>query len=99
MNLNITIINGMMIKYPHDSQNYRAGFGRRGLGFEVNFCMLTNPLYWWISWFITMKVIELVHVSSKNWWEEVRDTDDAGISLVSNYSISFSNSILLNTEI
>ena len=36
LNINITVINDMMIKYPHDSQKYRTGFGRICLGFEVN---------------------------------------------------------------
>ena len=45
-----------------------------------------------------MKGVELVHISSKTWWEEVGDTDNAGISLVSNYSTSSTNNIMLNTE-
>ena len=86
MNLNIIIINSMMINYPHDIQNHRAGFGKRGTGFEVNFWRLTVPLSWWLSWFITKMGVELVNFSSKTWWEEFWATDNSGIRLVSNSS-------------
>ena len=99
VNINITIINCMMNKSPHDIWNHRTGFGRRGPGFEVRFWRLDVSLSWWISWFITMKSVELVHIYSKNWWEEVRATDDAGISLVSNYLTEFTNNILSNVGI
>ena len=80
-----------MIKSPCDSKNHRTGFGRRGPGFEVNYWRLAITLSWWINWFITTKGIGLVHIYSKNCREEVRATDDAGISLVSNYPKTFSN--------
>ena len=68
------------------------------MGFEVNFWRLDITLYWCISWFITIKDVELVQISSKTWWEEVRATDDAGIILVSNPSIEFENSHMSNAE-
>ena len=67
INLNITIIHGMMIKSPNDSRNHRNGFGGRGPLFEVNFLSLSVLLSWWIIWFITIKVVYLAHISSKNW--------------------------------
>ena len=45
-----------------------------------------------------MKGVQLVHISSKTFWEEVRSTDDTGISLVSNTSTAFANSLMLNLE-
>ena len=51
--------------------------------------MLVVALFWWLSWFITMKGVELVQIYSNNWWEEVRTTDDAGISLVCNSLTEF----------
>ena len=48
---------------------------------------------------ITIKGVELVHLSFKNCWEEVRATDYAGISLVSNSSVSFANNIISKAEI
>ena len=98
INLNINIINGIMIKYTHDGKNHRTSFGRRGIGFELICWKLSVPLSWWLSWFITIKVVELDHLSSKTWWEEVRAMYDSVISLVSNYSTSFVNSLLLNVE-
>ena len=89
----------MMIKSPFGSLNHRNGFGRRGPVFEVIWWRLDVTLYWWISWFITMEGVELVHLSSKTWWEEVRATDNTGINLVSNYSTEFINNILYYTEI
>ena len=67
VNYNITIINGMMIKCPHDSWNYRTVLGRRGPGFKVIFWRLYVTLSWWLVWLFTMKGIELIHLSSKNW--------------------------------
>ena len=99
VNLNIKIINYMMIKSPHGRWNHSTSFGRRVTVFEVNFWMLDVPLYWCISWFVTMKGVELVQISSNTWWEEVRTTDYASISLVSNSSTSFANSLLSNAEI
>ena len=96
--LNITIINGTMIKSPHDSWNYRTGFGRRGTGFEVICWRLDVPISWWISWLITTKGIELIHLSSKNWWEEVRAMDDAGIRLVTNTPTAFTNIFLSHAD-
>ena len=69
MNLNIIIINGMMIKSPRDSLNHRAGVGIRGYLFEFSFWRLDVPLYWWLSWFITTKGVELIRLYSKTWWE------------------------------
>ena len=86
MNLNITIINGTMIKSTHDNRKHRTRFERRCMVFEVNCYKLAIPLSWFISWFITMKGVELFNIYSKTWWEEVRSTDDAGIRIVSNSS-------------
>ena len=94
VNLNITIINGIMIKSPHDSWNNMTGLRRRVTRFEANFRSLAFPLSWYFSWFITMKDVELVHLSSGTWWDKVRATDDAGIRLVSNSSTAFTNSLL-----
>ena len=98
VNLNITIINGMMIKYPHYSWNHRDGFGRRRHGFEVSCWRFAVPLSWWISWFIAIKGVEMVHISSKNWRKEFMATDDAGIILMLNYSTEFTNNLLLKSE-
>ena len=46
-----------------------------------------------------MKGVELVHLSSKTCWEDVRYVDNPGISLVSNSSTAFSNNPLLEAEI
>ena len=97
-NFNIIIINGMIIKYPHDSWNHRAGVGRRGYGFEVRLWRLDVTLSWRFIWFFTMKGIETIHISFKTCWEEFRATDDAGISLVCNPSTSFENILLFHVE-
>ena len=97
-NLNIIIINGMVITSTHDRWNHRAGFGRRGTGFEVSFWILAVSLSWWLIWFFTMKGVELIHLYSTTQWEEFRATDDSGISLVSNPSIAFTNSLLSHME-
>ena len=89
MNLNITVTNVMMSKYTYYSKNHWTGFGRRGEVFEVNYWSLDVPLSWWISWFVTMKVVGLVSLSSKTGWEEFRSMDDASNILVSNYSTIF----------
>ena len=68
VNLNITIINGAMIKSPHGSWNHRAGFGRRGPGFEVIFWRLAVPLSWSFICFFTMKGVELIHLYSNTLW-------------------------------
>ena len=81
---NIIIISGMMIKSPHDSWNHRDSVRRRGHGFELSFWRLADPLSWWFIWFINMKGVELIHLSSKTWWEEFWTTYDASIRLVSN---------------
>ena len=99
VNLNIKIINYMMIKSPHDRWNHSTSFGRRATVFEVNFWMLYVPLYWCISWFVTMKGVELVQISSNTCWEEIRTTDYASTSLVSNSSTAFANSLLSNAGI
>ena len=70
INLNISIINRIMTKSPHDRQNHRIGFGRRGPVFEVSCCRLAVTLYWWISWSITTEGVELVHLYSKTGWEK-----------------------------
>ena len=85
VSLNITIINGMMIKSLRDSWKHRTCFGSRGYVFEVIFWRLAVPLYWWLSWFLTMKGVEFINLSSKTWWEKFRATDDTDISLVSNH--------------
>ena len=58
------------------------------------FWRLDVTLSWWISWFITMKGVEMIHIFSKTWWEGLWATDDAGISLVFNTSTSFANTLL-----
>ena len=82
LNLNITIINDMMIKSPHDSWKHRTGFGRRCPLLEASCWRLAVTLYWGIRWFVTMDGIALIHLFSQTLFEEVRATDDAGISLV-----------------
>ena len=72
---NIIIINGMIIKSPHDSLNYSNGFGRRGFGFELICWRLDVPHSCCISWLIKMKGVELVHISSNTLFEEVRAPD------------------------
>ena len=99
MNLKITIISDMMIKYPHDSWNHRTGFGRRGPGFEAIFWRFSVPLFWWIGWFTVTKGIELVNLYSKTCREELMSVNNSDIILVSNYSISFANNCLSNAGI
>ena len=99
VNLNITIINGMMINYPHDSWNHRVGFGGRGPGFELSCLSLAVPLSWWFIWFITMKCIKLINLYPKTWWEGFWTTDDACIRFVSNYSTAFTNTLLSRADI
>ena len=89
----------MLIKSPHDSLNQRDGVGRRGPVFEASCWRYAVPLSWWFIWLITMEVIELIHLSSKTWWEEFWTMDDAGISFVSNYSRSIKNTLLSFAEI
>ena len=98
-NFNINIINGMMIKFPHDIWNHRVGSGRRGTGFEVSFRRLAVPLSWWLLWFVTMEGIALIHLSPKTWWEEFWITDYAFISFISNSSTAFTNNFLSHAEI
>ena len=68
VNFNITIINGMMIKSTCDIWNHRASVGRKGPGFEVSCCRLAVTIYWWFIFF-TMKEVEIINLSFKNWWE------------------------------
>ena len=68
VNLNITTLNGMFIKSPHDSWNHRTIFCRRVPGFEVRFWRLSVPLSWWLIWSFTMKGVELIHLYSKTCW-------------------------------
>ena len=98
VNLNITITNGIMINYPHDRWNHRTGFGKIGPGLEMICWRFSVPIYWWLGWFFTINVIELVCLYYKTWWEEVMDTYNAGISLVSNSSTALSNNLLSNVE-
>ena len=98
VNLNITIINFMMIKYPHDSWNHRADIGRGGSGFEVSCCRLGVTLSWWFIWFFAVKGVELINLSYKTWWEEFMSMDDAGISLITNTSAEFANTLLSPVE-
>ena len=99
VNLKTTIINGMMINFPHDSWNHRYGVVRIGPRFEVSCWMLADTLSWWFIWFITMKVVGLIRISYKIWWEVFWTTDNAGISLESNYSTALSNILLSCAEI
>ena len=57
-----------------------------------------STISWWFIWFINMKGVEVIHLSSKTWWEEFWTTDDAGISFVSNYSTEFANTLLSHVE-
>ena len=88
----------MLIDYPHDSQKHRTVFGRRGPVFEVNLWKWDAPLSWWISWLITMKGIELVHLYSNNGREEFRSMYDAFMRIMSNYFKEFTDNLLLNVE-
>ena len=72
--------------------------GRIGTGFEVSCWRLAVTLSWLISWFITMKGVELIHRSYKTYWEEFMAADDAGIILVSNYFAEFSNTLLYHAK-
>ena len=98
VNFNITIINGMMIKSSRDSWNHRAGFGRKGYGFEVSCWMFSSQLSWRLIWFFTITFVEIIRLSYQTWWEGFWATDDAGISPVSNSSTAFSNTLLSRTE-
>ena len=95
---NITIIYGIMIKFPRDSWNHRFFNGSRGPLFEVIYRRFAVTFYWWLFCFVTMKCIELIHVSLKNWWEGFLTTDDACISFLYNSSTSFTNTILYHAE-
>ena len=98
VNLNITIINDMTIKSPHDSWNHRASVRNRGPGFEVICWRLAVPLSWGFIWLFTIKGVELIHLSYKTWWEEFRAIEDEGISLVYNPSTVFAINHLYNAE-
>ena len=98
VNLNITIINGTMIKSHCDSWNPITGFGGRGPGFEVSFLRLDVLLSWCLSCLITMMGVESVHIYSKTWWGQFRVMDDAGIILVSDSSTELSNTLLSHAE-
>ena len=58
--VNITIINGMMLKYPHGIQNHSSGLGGRDTVSKVKLCRLAIPIYLWLGFFINMKCVELV---------------------------------------
>ena len=45
---------------------HRTGFEMKGPGFEVRCWMLAVPLYWYISWFVTMKGFEVIHLYYNN---------------------------------
>ena len=47
---------------------------------------------------MTMKCIELIHLSPKTWREEFWNMDDAGISHVSNSSTAFTHTHLSRAE-
>ena len=94
VNFHITIINGMIIKSPHDSLNHRDGVVRIVPGFEVSCCRLVAPLSWWFIWFMSMKAVELINIYYNTWWEEFFTTYDVGISFVSNSSTAFVNTLL-----
>ena len=57
VNLNITIINGIIIKSHTDIWNRSTGFGRIGTGFEVRFLSFAVPLSCWLIYFVTMKLV------------------------------------------
>ena len=99
VNLKTTIINGIIIKSTHDIWNHKTGFWRKNTGFEVSCWRLALPISWWISWFITMKGVEYIHLSSKTRWEEFRATDDSVIILVYNPSTAFTNNLLYHAKI
>ena len=46
-----------------------------------------------------MNDVEMIHLSSETWWVEFRFTDDVGISLVSNPSTVFSDTLLSHADI
>ena len=98
VNLNITIINGTMIKSPRDSLNHRTVLGSRHPGFGVSWRRLDVPLSWWIIWFITTKGVEFINISSKICEEEFRATYDAGTRVFPNPSTAFSNTCLYHAE-
>ena len=62
VNLNITIINGMMIKYHHDSWNHTTGFVSKGTVFEGIWRRLDVTLSCCLSLLITTKVVEFIHI-------------------------------------
>ena len=99
VNLNINIINVIIIESPHDSWKHRNVFGRRGPGFRVRYWRFNVTLSWWLIWFITMKGVGFIHISSNNRWEEFRSTHDSWIVLVSNTSTEFTNNLLSHSEI
>ena len=99
LNPNITIINGMVIESSHNIRNHRTGFVRRSTWFEVNFWRLAVTISWWLSCLITMKCVELVHISHKYGWEEVRFMGNVCISLLSNFYTASANMFVENTEI
>ena len=74
------------------------GVERRGPVFELSYWSLSVTLSWRLIWFFTTKGVEMIHLSSKSWWEEFRATDDSGIILVSNPSTEFANTILSHVE-
>ena len=88
----------MPIKPPQDIQKQSNCFVRRVPGFEVNCRKLAIPLSWWLSWFITMKGIELINLYSKTVWNYFRSADDSGIIIVSNYSTETTNNLLSNVD-
>ena len=94
INFNITIIKGTVIESTHDSLNHRTGIGKRGAGFEFNWWRLYVPISWCLRWFITIECIELVNIFPKTGWKEVTITNDARVSLISNYSTVFANIFL-----
>ena len=99
VNLYIHIINCMIINSHHDIWNHRTGIWIRGKGFKVNWCSLVVPLAWWFIWFVTMKLIELIHISPKNEWGHFIITNYAWVILVSKYSTESTDSILHNMDI
>ena len=46
-----------------------------------------------------MKGVALIHISSNNWWDYFRARDDSGISLVSNPSTEFADTLLSHADI
>ena len=89
----ITIINGMIIKYPYDSLNHRASVGRRNPVFEVSCRSLAVPFSLWIIWFIAMKGVSwfifLLRLGGRNFGPRMMQASDLCPILPQNSQILF----------